>query len=141
MIVVDTSALVAIAFAEPEREAFSQIIQKSKKALVSTVTVVETRMVVHGRRGQRAVILLDDLLRLPVFELVAPSPTEMDAAYAAFVAFGKGSGHSAGLNFGDVFSYALAKVRGLPLLYKGDDFGQTDIASASMAGSSRLTRL
>ena len=54
----------------------------------------------------------------------------MDAAYAAFVAFGKGSGHPAGLNFGDVFSYALAKVRNLPLLFKGDDFSQTDIARA-----------
>ena len=131
MIVVDTSALVAIAFAEPERGAFSQIIQRSTRALVSTVTVVEARMVVHGRRGQRAVILLNDLLRLPAFEVVAPGPTEMDAAYAAFVAFGKGSGHPAALNFGDVFSYALAKVRGLPLLYKGLDFMQTDIESAS----------
>ena len=135
MIVVDTSALVAIAFAEPEREAFAQIIQKSNKALVSTVSIVETRMVVHGRRGQRAVILLDDLLRLPVFELVAPGPPEMNAAYAAFVAFGKGSGHPAALNFGDVFSYALAKVRGLTLLYKGEDFALTDIASASMPDS------
>ena len=87
-------------------------------------------MVVHGRRGQRAVILLDDLLRLPLFEMVATGPAEMDAAYAAFVAYGKGSGHPAGLNFGDVFSYALAKVRGLPLLYKGDHFAQTDIGSA-----------
>ena len=75
-------------------------------------------------------ILVDALLRLPMFELVAPGPAEMDAAYAAFVAYGKGSGHPAGLNFGDVFSYALAKVRGLPLLYKGDDFAQTDIGSA-----------
>lgn len=87
-------------------------------------------MVVHGRRGQRAVVLVNDLIRLPLFELVAPGPAEMDAAYAAFVAFGKGSGHPASLNFGDVFSYALAKVRGLPLLFKGDDFSQTDIASA-----------
>ena len=70
------------------------------------------------------------MIRLPLFELVAPGPAEMDAAYAAFVAFGKGSGHPAGLNFGDVFSYALAKVRGLPLLYKGEEFSQTDIASA-----------
>jgi ribonuclease VapC len=54
----------------------------------------------------------------------------MDAAYAAFVAFGKGSGHAASLNFGDVFSYALAKVRGLPLLHEGVDFSETDIASA-----------
>ena len=130
MIVVDTSALVAIAFAEPEREAFLRTIRNSRKSLISTVCVVETRMVVHGRRGQRAVILVDDLLRQPLFELVAPGPAEMDAAYAAFVAYGKGSGHPAGLNFGDVFSYALAKVRGLPLLYKGDDFAQTDIGSA-----------
>jgi ribonuclease VapC len=130
MIAVDTSALVAIAFAEPEREDFMQAIKTAGKALVSTVSVVETRMVIHGRRGQRAVILMDDLLRLPMFELVAPSPPEMDAAYAAFVAFGKGSGHPAGLNFGDVFSYALAKARGVPLLYKGNDFAHTDIASA-----------
>lgn len=130
MIAVDTSALVAIAFAEPEREAFLQAIKIADKALISTVSAVETRMVVHGRRGQRAVILMDDLLRLPMFELVAPGAPEMDAAYAAFVAYGKGSGHPAGLNFGDVFSYALAKVRGLPLLYKGDDFAHTDIASA-----------
>ena len=130
MIVVDTSALVAIAFAEPEREAFLQAIKMADKALISTVSVVEARMVIHGRRGQRAVILMDDVLCLPMFELVAPSAPEMDAAYAAFVAYGKDSGHPAGLNFGDVFSYALAKVRGLPLLYKGDDFVHTDIASA-----------
>ncbi len=130
MIVVDTSAIVAMAFGEPEREAFSQAIQQADKALISTVSVLEARMVVHGRRGQRAVVLVDDLLRLPVFELVAPGVAEMDAAYSAFVAFGKGSGHPAALNFGDVFSYALAKVRGLPLLYKGDDFAQTDVVSA-----------
>ena len=130
MIVVDTSAIVAMAFGEPEREAFAQVIQQADKALISTVSVLEARMVVHGRRGQRAVVLVDDLLRLPVFEIVAPGVAEMDAAYAAFVAFGKGSSHPAALNFGDVFSYALAKVRGLPLLYKGDDFAQTDVMSA-----------
>jgi ribonuclease VapC len=58
----------------------------------------------------------------------------MEAAYAAFVAFGKGSGHPAELNFGDLFGYALAKVRGLPLLYKGDDFARTDIVSALPPG-------
>jgi ribonuclease VapC len=131
VIVVDTSALVAIAFAEPERESFLRVIARSGTALLSTVTAVETRMVLHGRRGQRAVVLFDDLLRLPPFELVAPGLAETDAAYAAFVAYGKGSGHPAALNFGDVFSYALAKVRGLPLLYKGADFAQTDVAAAS----------
>ena len=88
-------------------------------------------MVVQGRRGQRAVVLLDDLLRLPVFELVPPAVAEMNAAFAAFIAYGKGSGHPASLNFGDVFSYALAKVRHLPLLFKGDDFSKTDIARAA----------
>ena len=130
MIAVDTSAMVAIAFGEVERNKFIKILQQADKAFISTVSVVEARMVVHGRRGQRAVVLLDDILRLPMFEIVPPSEAEMNAAYAAFIAFGKGSGHPANLNFGDVFSYALAKVRGLPLLFKGDDFSRTDIESA-----------
>ena len=127
MIVIDTSALVAIVFGEPEREAFVDIIQKGPRALISTPTALEARMVVHGRRGERAVVLLDDLLRLPMFELVAPGEAELQAAFAAFVAYGRGSGHPAGLNYGDLFSYALAKARGLPLLFKGEDFSQTDI--------------
>ena len=130
MIVADTSAIIAIAFAEPEREAFLKAIESAQRTLICSVSALEARMVVHGRRGQRAVVLLDDLLRLPLFEVVPPGPAETDAAYAAFVIFGKGSGHAAGLNFGDIFSYALAKVRGLPLLYKGSDFSETDIASA-----------
>jgi ribonuclease VapC len=133
MIVVDTSAIIAVAFDEPERAAFIQVIERSDKVLVSTVTVVELRMVVHGRRGQRAVVLVDDLLRLPKFEFCGPGQLEIDAAYSAFVAFGKGSGHTANLNFSDMFSYALAKVRGLPLLYKGDDFSQTDVIDAMTA--------
>lgn len=136
MIVADTSAIVAIAFAEPERDAFVRTLHRAGRVLISTVSVVEARMVVHGRRGQRAVVLVDDLLRLPLFEAVPPGPAEMDAAYAAFVAFGKGSGHAAGLNFGDIFSYALAKVRGFPLLFKGDDFSKTDIAIAAAWGQS-----
>ncbi len=127
MIVIDTSALVAIVFGEPEREVFVDIIQKAPRALISSPTVLETRMVVHGRRRERAVVLVDDLLRLPMFELVAPGKAKVQAAFAAFVAYGRGSGHPAGLNYGDLFSYALAKVRGLPLLFKGEDFSQTDI--------------
>ena len=69
-----------MAFGEPERDAFAQAIQQADKALISTVSALEARMVVHGRRGQRAVVLVDDLMRLPVFEIVAPGVAEMDAA-------------------------------------------------------------
>ena len=130
MIAVDTSALVAIALDEPERALFLTEIQRADRALISTVSVIEAKMVVHGRRGSRAVLLLEDMLRLPPFEIVAPSSAEMTAAYAAFALYGKGSGHPAALNFGDLFSYALAKTRGVPLLFKGDDFSQTDLSRA-----------
>lgn len=133
MIVVDTSAVVAIVLGEPERQTFRDIIRRSDAALISTVSAVEARIVVHSRRGQRGAVLFDGLLALPVFEAVPPGAAEMDAAYAAFAAYGKGSGHPARLNFGDPFSYALAKVRGVPLLFKGDDFSQTDIQSAAAA--------
>lgn len=117
-------------FDEPGGAAIVRALETTDRALISAVSVVEAKMVVQGRRGQRAVVLVDDILRLPVFEQVAPGPAETEAAFAAFVAFGKGSGHPAALNFGDLFSYALAKVRGLPLLYKGNDFALTDIESA-----------
>lgn len=135
MIVVDTSALVAIVFGEAERAAFLEVIRKAGTAWLSSVSVVEARMVVHGRLRQPGVLMLDDLLRLPPFAIAAPAEPEAAAAYAAFVNYGKGSGHKAQLNFGDVFSYALAKVRGLPLLFKGDDFSQTDIIPALDARS------
>src|SRR5271170_1458508 len=131
MIAVDTSAIVAIVFHEAERATFLQVIQRASKALISTVSVVEARVVVYGRRSQRGIVILDDVLRLPMFEIVPPAVAEVDAAYAAFVAYGKGSSHPANLNFGDLFSYALAKVRGVPLLFKGGDFSRTDIQSAA----------
>ena len=121
---------MAIALDEPERALFLTEIQRADRALISTVSVIEAKMVVHGRRGSRAVLLLEDMLRLPPFEIVAPSSAEMTAAYAAFALYGKGSGHPAALNFGDLYSYALAKTRGVPLLFKGDDFSQTDLSRA-----------
>ena len=127
MIAVDTSAIVAIVLNEPERDAFAAAIGGARKALISTVSVIEIKMVLHARRGMRAVVLADDLLDLPQFEIVSPGILDMDAAFSAFLAFGKGSGHPASLNFGDVFSYALAKVRDLPLLFKGKDFAETDL--------------
>ena len=130
MIAVDTSAIVAIALDEPERAAFRSAILESGPALISTASVLEVKMVLYGRRGPRAVVLADDLLRLPMFEIVSPGAADLAAAFDAFIVFGKGSGHPAALNYGDLFSYALAKVRGLPLLFKGNDFAETDIVPA-----------
>ena len=131
MIAIDTSALVAIAFDEPECEVFQGAIVEADQVLVSAVTVVEARMVLHGRKGPAGLATLDAILGSPKLEIVSPSPEELDIAHAAFVAYGKGSGHPAQLNFGDLFSYALAKARDVPLLYKGDDFVHTDIAAAA----------
>jgi ribonuclease VapC len=133
MIAVDTSAIIAIALNEPEREAFRQAIMQARKALISTASVLEAKMVLYGRRGPRAVVLAEDMLRLPMFEIIPPGLADLDAAFAAFVAFGKGSTHPAALNFGDLFTYALAKVRNLPLLFKGNDFSETDIRPAVAA--------
>lgn len=130
MIAVDTSVLVAIVLGEPDHPLYLAQLKRAPRALISSVSVVEARMVAYGRLGPRGVVLLDDLLGVPAFETVAPGVAETEAAFKAFVAYGRGSGHPAGLNFGDVFSYALAKTRRLPLLFKGDDFSRTDIVPA-----------
>lgn len=130
MRVIDTSALVAIVFAEPERTLFLSLIHQEHPVLLSTPSALETRLVVYSRRGSQGIALLETMLQLPLFRLVAPDAVDIETAYTAFTQYGKGSGHPAGLNFGDLFSYALAKTRRLPLLSKGDDFSQTDIVSA-----------
>jgi ribonuclease VapC len=73
MIAVDMSAIVAIALKEPERDDFRRIIKSTTRAYISPVSILEAKMVLHGRRGQRAVVLIDDLLRLPVFEMTPPA--------------------------------------------------------------------
>lgn len=70
MIAVDTSAIIAIVFDEPERPPFLRLVRRANKALISTVSVVEARVVVYGRRGQRGIVIVDDVLRLPMFEIV-----------------------------------------------------------------------
>ncbi len=131
MIVVDTSALVAIAFDEPECAIFQTILKNTEVVLISSVSVVEARMVIYRRLGEPVLSLLNNILDLPNFEIIPPSPAEIDIAHQAFVTYGKGSGHPAQLNFGDLFSYALAKSRDVPLLFKGDDFVQTDVLAAT----------
>ena len=129
MIAIDTSALVAIALREPEREAFSRVIS-DHSCVVGVPTLVETRMVLHARLPGTADAFIDGPIRHGV---IFPEPFTLDmyaAARDAFARYGRGTGHPARLNFGDCLSYAVAKVRGIPLLYKGQDFAKTDIRAA-----------
>jgi ribonuclease VapC len=130
LIAVDTSALMAIIKNEAERALLMQVLKQADRVLISAGTVIEARVVAHRRGGKAMVETLDDLLATLSAEVIPVEEAEADIAHAAFAQYGKGGGHPAQLNFGDLFSYAIAKSRGVPLLYKGDDFVHTDIASA-----------
>lgn len=128
--IVDSSALVAISRREPEAAAFASTIADADRPRISAANLLESAIVIDGARDPIASRRFDDLvseLRLGVESVTAEHVTIARAAYRDF---GKGSGHPAGLNFGDCFAYALAKTTGEQLLYKGDDFVHTDVESA-----------
>jgi len=124
--VIDTSALVAVLLDEPERHAFNQQIVADEVRLLSAATLVETAIVLTSRKGPRAQAELDLYLAKAALEIVPVRAEHAAIACDAYRTYGKGH-HPAGLNFGDVFAYALAKATGEPLLFKGQDFTQTDI--------------
>ena len=126
--VLDTSALLAILLDEPERRRFNEAIEADPKRLVSAAAVLETSIVLETRSGEIAGRELDLFLHRAGIQIVPIDSDHIDIARAAFRRYGKGR-HSAGLNFGDCFSYALASAAGEPLLFKGADFSQTDLAS------------
>lgn len=127
--VVDTSALIAIIFGEPDANSYLDALTRSEEPiLLSAVTAVEAAIVVLARQGPEAASDLD-LLRARVTAQVVPCDAgQVSAAIAGWRRFGKGR-HSAALNLGDCFSYALARTSGDALLFKGRDFAQTDIRS------------
>jgi len=124
--VIDTSALLAILFDEPEREAFVEAITTVERTLVSAATLVETSIVLEHRVGPGGVRDFDLLLDTARIETVAVDAAQALVARDAYRRYGKGR-HRAALNLGDCFSYALARVESRPLLFKGDDFAHTDV--------------
>jgi len=128
IIVADTSAFVAIMFKEHDADEFRSIFLKAEKILISAATAVELNIVVTARLGEVGILKLNHLLAQPLFEIVDVNKQQMAIANLAYERFGKGR-HPAKLNYGDLFSYSLAKQRGLPLLFKGNDFSKTDIIS------------
>jgi ribonuclease VapC len=128
-VIVDTSALIAILRDEPEALAMAQAIEEATQRQISAANWLEAAAVIDGSRDPVASRQFDDLIG--VARIVVAPVTEQQAriARAAYRDFGKGSGHPAGLNFGDCFAYALAKDTGEPLLFKGHDFAHTDIVA------------
>ena len=124
--VIDTSALLAVLFDEPERRLFNEAIEAAESRLLSTATLVEVSIVIESRFGAEGLRDLDLFIERAGIELVAVDSEQAYMARRAFSQFGKGR-HRAGLNYGDCFSYALAMVLGEPLLFKGEDFPLTNI--------------
>lgn len=133
--VIDTSAVVAILFGEPDHRRYDEAVAAAQIRLISAVTCVELAFVIEGRKGAAGRERLERFYRLTGIEVVAVTPRHAEIAVDAFRRFGKGR-HRAGLNIGDCFSYALAVATDYPLLFKGDDFVHTDLRQALPAAGS-----
>jgi len=132
--VIETSALVAMLTDEPEAERFEAAVEADPVRLMSTASYLEAAIVVEQRFGEPGGRELDLWLHRAGVDLVSVDAEQADVARSAYRRFGKGR-NRAGLNYGDCFAYALAKVSGEPLLFKGHDFAHTDIGAVDAASS------
>jgi ribonuclease VapC len=128
--IVDSSALVAIMLLEPEALPFTRLIAQAAAPKISAPTLLETNMVLSGRRGFVAEDRLKDYLAKARIATIPFTADHAAVARDAFMRYGKGR-HPAGLNFGDCISYATARLEAMPLLFKGDDFRLTDVECAA----------
>jgi ribonuclease VapC len=130
--VLDTSAFLAIFQNEPERRTFNEVIEPADSCALSVATFIETSMAIESRYGAEGIRDFDLFLSKASISVIAVDVDQCHLARQAFRQYGKGR-HPAGLNFGDCFSYALAKSLAQSLLYEGHDFSQTDIQTAVAA--------
>jgi ribonuclease VapC len=129
-VIVDTSALLAILLTEPDSDRYARAIEDASIVRLSAGTYLEAGIVADTNRDPVARRVLDALLERAGIIIEPVTAEQARIGREAYRDFGKGSGHPAQLNFGDCFSYALARSYGEPLLYKGNDFGHTDVRSA-----------
>lgn len=127
--IVDSSAIVAILSLESEARELAEAIQKAPNRRISAVSYVETAVVLDSRREPALSRRFDDFVRETHLVLEPVTVQQARLAREAYRDYGKGR-HRAGLNLGDCFAYALAKEKGEPLLFKGDDFRKTDVEVA-----------
>lgn len=124
--VIDSSAILAILLGEPEAAEFVARLNADPMRLISAVSALEAGMVIHVRKGPLGVAEFENFLAQAQIDIVPFDAAQSRLGRDAFCRFGRGN-HPAGLNFGDCASYALALSSGEPLLYKGNDFAQTDV--------------
>ena len=129
--ILDSSALIAVVRREPESRRFLELIDAAPQCLLSAVNYMETAIVVDSVRDPVASRELDDFLRESKIAIQPVTIAQAHIARQAYRDFGKGSGHPARLNFGDCFAYALAKELAEPILFKGNDFSETDVTPAA----------
>jgi ribonuclease VapC len=133
MIVVDSSAVVAILFGEPAAAVLLERLAMDPDRVMSVASYLETGTVLAGRRQSDRLRAIDDLDRFldeAGITLIPVDEAQARLALRARIQFGRGMGHGGVLNFGDAFAYALARARQAPLLFIGDDFGTTDVLVA-----------
>jgi ribonuclease VapC len=128
--IVDSSAIVAILRGEPEQDAFSAVLEAAPSVRISAATWFETAIVVDSRKEPGLSRKLDDLIERSQLVIEPVTVEQARIARQAYRDYGRGSGHPANLNFGDCFSYALARDKREPILFKGDDFIHTDLMPA-----------
>ncbi|RWP87563.1 MAG: type II toxin-antitoxin system VapC family toxin [Mesorhizobium sp.] len=128
--VIDTSAILAILKQEPDAPVIAQRLAGNQLMFMSAATLMECGTVVVGRYGAAGTAELRGLLERLKVTIVALTAEHAQAGIEAYALYGRGAGHPAKLNMGDCFSYALARTRNLPLLFKGNDFIHTDIEPA-----------
>ena len=126
--IVDTSAVLAVLFGEPDAERYARAILTASPCRMSVASLLEASIVIGGR-GRATDVELDSFVEEAEIELSPVTREQVEAARHAWRRFGRGN-HEAALNFGDCFAYALARTSGEPLLFKGDDFTRTDVETA-----------
>lgn len=130
--IIDTSAIVAILRDEPDAKSYAEAIERAETRRISAVNFVEGAVVIDSSRDPIASRRFDEFVKVANLTIDPVTVAQALIAREAYRDFGKGSGHPAKLNFGDCFAYALAKASGEPLLFKGDDFGHTDLLLAQI---------